>query len=417
MFALVDCNNFYASCERVFDPSLIGRPVVVLSNNDGCVIARSEEAKLKGIPMGAPTHEIESLIIQHDVAVFSSNYALYGDMSQRVMNVLGDFTTSMEIYSIDEAFLDMLGLELFDLHAFGKEIRQKVLKHTGIPVGVGIGTTKTLAKLANKLTKQNGGVFVIDSEEKRIDVLKNFNIAKVWGIGRKHKKMLRDNNVFTAYDLTQRSAAWVKENMSIVGLRTQKELLGEPCIELEKNPPSKQHFCVARSFGEMQTEYKVVAEAIANYASRCAGKLRAQHTCANLITVFIETNPYRIDLPQYKKGTTLHFPVATNNTIEVVQRALLALDQIFEKGITYKKVGVIVSAIVPETAIQQNLFDTTDRSKMNSAMQALDALNMRYGKDTVKVAVQGYEKRWKLKQEKLSPNYTTRWKDIIEVKV
>lgn len=417
MFALVDCNNFYASCERVFDPSLIGRPVVVLSNNDGCVIARSEEAKAKGIQMGVPTHEIESLIIQHNVAVFSSNYALYGDMSQRVMNVLSDFSPCMEIYSIDEAFLDMSGLELFDLHTFGKTIRQTTLKHTGIPVGVGIGATKTLAKVANKLTKQNAGVFVIDSNEMRIEVLKNFNIGKVWGIGRKHKKMLRDNNIFTAYDLTQMSAAWVKENMSVVGLRTQKELLGEPCITLEKNPPSKQHFCVARSFGEMQTEYSVVAEAVANYASRCAGKLRAQHTCANLITVFIETNPYRLDIEQYKKSTTLQFNVATNNTIEIVNRALLALNQIFEKKITYKKVGVIVSAIVPETAIQHNLFDTTDRTKANSAMKALDAMNNRYGKDTVKVAAQGYERRWKLKQEKLSPNYTTRWEDIIEVKV
>lgn len=417
MFALVDCNCFYVSCERVFNPSLNGQPVVVLSNNDGCVISLSNEAKAAGIPFGAVAHLFEKEFNEKKVAVYSSNYALYGDMSNRVMNVLAEFSPGLEVYSIDEAFLDLSGMNLFDLETFGRKIRETVLRHTGIPVGVGIGATKTLAKVANKMAKSSNGVFVIDNEVQRLEVLKNFDITKVWGIGRRLGKKLYEHNVSTALAFSEMDQAWVKKNMAVTGLRTLRELRGEPCISLEMHHPAKQHFCVARSFGDMQTDYEVIAEAIANYASRCAGKLRAQNTCANMITVFIESNPYRTDLPQYRKSRTLHLEVATSNTMELVNKAIETLAQIFVKKIKYKKVGVIVSGIIPADHIQRSLFDTANRSKLDNAMLALDGLNKRYGKDTVKVAAQGYERKWKLRQEKLSPNYTTRWDDIIVVNI
>ena len=420
MFALVDCNNFYASCERVFNPSLVGRPVVVLSNNDGCVIARSNEAKALGVKMAQPAFHIKELIEKNNVAVFSSNYALYGDMSQRVMNTLSTFSPEIEIYSIDEAFLSLRGFNHVDLYEYSKKIRLITTKNTGIPVSIGVAQTKTLSKVANHFAKkhpEHKGVFLINNDAKRVEALKNFDIGDVWGVGYQYNKFLQKFGVKTAYDFTQAPTEWVRKHMSMVGLRTQKELLGIPCHELENKTPAKKAICTSRSFGEMQTELKVIEEAIATFATRCSFKLRRQKTCANNLMVFLNTNPFRNDLPQYSASRVITLPNATNSSIEIVHYAIIALRSIYKTGYRFKKAGVIVSGISSEDGIQTSLFDTIDREKHANTMRAIDLLNSRYGRDFVKLAAQGVGRKWKLGQEKLSPSFTTNWSDILTIKV
>jgi len=420
MFALADCNNFYASCERVFNPSLVGRPVVVLSNNDGCIIARSNEAKAIGIKMGEPAFKIKEYVKKYNVAVFSSNYTLYGDMSHRVMNTLSTFTPEIEIYSIDEAFLNLRGFSHSNLPEYAKRIRQVTTKNTGIPISLGVANTKTLAKVANHFAKkqpQHGGVFLIRNEEERIAALKNFEIDEVWGIGRQYSKFLNRYGVRTAYDFSRLPAEWVRKQMSVVGLRTQKELLGIPCIDLEHSAPPKKAICTSRSFSEMQTEIDYLQEAVATFAHSCAHKLRKQNSYAAMVMVFVHTNFFRNDLPQYSMSQTVTLPVASNSSMEIVHFALIALKSIYKKGYKYKKVGVIVSGISSADTIQTSLFDEVDRSKHRQAMAAMDILNARYGRNIVRVAAQGDGQKWKLKHEKLSPSYTTRWDDLINVYV
>ncbi len=416
MFALIDCNNFYASCERVFNPSLNNRPVVVMSNNDGCVIARSNEAKALGVKMGVPVFEIEPFLKRHGVAVFSSNYALYGDMSQRVMNTLSTFAPGMETYSIDEAFLDLHGFRHFNLRDYAATIKRVTGKNTGIPVSVGIGPTKTLAKVANHFAKrapENNGVYVIDSEGLRVEALQQLPVGKVWGIGRRYEKMLVAKGVKTAYDFTERPAAWVRQAMTVMGLRTQQELRGVPCNDLEIEPEPNKAICTARSFGEMQTEFRVIAEAVSAFTARCALKLRKQHTCASIVMVFIHTNEHREDLAQYAKNRVLQLPVASNSDFELCRYTKAALSDIFKPGYRYKKAGVILSGIVPEANVQASLFDDVDRERQATALQSMDKLNTRYGRDKVRIAAQGFERKWKLRQERLSPCYTTRMEDLI----
>lgn len=420
MFALVDCNNFYASCERVFNPGLIGKPVIVLSNNDGCVIARSNEAKALGIRMGQPAFEIEDLLKRHSVNVYSSNYALYGDLSNRVMSILSGFSPDMEIYSIDEAFLGLHGFTHTNLYEYARKIRNTTTKNTGIPVSVGVAQTKTLAKVANHFAKkkpENNGVYFIDSEGKREISLKSFDVGEVWGIGYQYDKFLRRYGIKTAWDFSQAPAAWVRKHMSVVGLRTQKELLGIPCYDLEVKAPAKKAICTSRSFGSMQTEQTAIEEAISTFASRCSYKLRTQKTYANIIMVFINTNPFRNDLPQYSASRVIHLPVASNSSIELVHYALIAFRSVFKPGYRFKKAGVIVSGITAESSLQGSLFDEVNRERHYNAMIALDKLNSRYGRDTVHLAAQGTGRKWKLRQEKLSPCYTTRWNEIMTVKV
>jgi len=419
MYALVDCNNFYASCERVFNPSLNGKPVVVLSNNDGCVIARSNEAKALGIGMGQAAFEIKEFIATHNVQVFSTNFTLYGDMSQRVMNTLSEFVPDIEIYSIDEAFLSLKGFEFFDLNAYATKIRSTVTQNTGIPVSVGIGPTKTLAKLANHYAKKTAsakGVYII-TEENLQHSLSSFPIGDIWGIGRQYNKMLAQYGINTALDFVNAQPQWVRSKMSVVGLRTQEELMGKECMGMEMSTPSKKTICTSRSFGKMLTDYESVAEALSNHASRCALKLRRQNTCAGVIMVFVHTNRFRKDLPQYARNRVMNFPVATNSTYEIIEYALLGLKSIFKEGYHYKKAGVIVSGIVPESGIQTSLFDNTDRTKHAQALAAMDAINEKHGRDTVKLAILGKRRQWKLRQEKLSPFYTTNWSDIITIQV
>lgn len=414
MYGLVDCNNFYASCERVFNPSLNGKPVVVLSNNDGCVIARSNEAKALGIKMGIPAYQIKNLVSSHGVAVFSSNYTLYGDMSGRVMSMLAELSPEIEVYSIDEAFVNLDGIR--DLESIGKKMVSGVTRGTGIPVSLGVAPTKTLAKIANKFAKKYPAydqLCIIDSEEKRIKALQLTEIGDVWGIGRRQAAKLQKQGIKTAYDFTRFSGAWVRKNMTVVGERTWKELHGISCIDMENAPPAKKQICTSRSFGKMLTDIDTISEAIASHASTCAKKLRKQQSYAASLMVFIHTNNFREDLPQYWKNTVIHLPVPTNDTQEIVRYALAGLRTIYLNGYQYKKAGVIITEITE--GAQLGLFDLVDRDKRERLMQAVDKINGEHGHN-IKLAVQGTGRGWKLKQEQLSGHYTTNLNQIIDIK-
>ena len=416
MFGLADCNNFYASCERVFDPSLRDKPVVVLSNNDGCVIARSNEAKALNIPMGAPAFKIEPLIKKHNVAVFSTNFTLYGDMSNRVMNTLATFVADYEIYSIDEAFLSFHGFEHFDMPSYAAKIVKTVHKNTGIPISLGIAPTKTLAKVANKIAKKNGKYFCILNNEADIALaLKATAIEDVWGIGRRYALFLQKHNIQTAYDFSLMSEAWVRTNMTVVGQRMLKELKGIPCYTLETDIPAKKNICTARSFGKMLTALPEIEEAVANYTARCCEKLRKQKNSANAVMVFLHTNPHRKDLPQYAKNIVVQLPQATNYTPIMTAHTIAGLRRIFKKGYSYKKAGVIVIELVPENNVQGSLFQNEDTEKTHKLMQTVDELNAKYGRDHVRFSTQGYGKAWKLRQEKLSRCYTTKMDDLLDI--
>ncbi|OIO99477.1 MAG: SOS mutagenesis and repair protein UmuC [Bacteroidetes bacterium CG2_30_32_10] len=419
MYALVDCNNFYASCERLFQPALIGKPVIVLSNNDGCVIARSNEAKLLGIRMGAPAFEIKDVILKNNVAVFSSNYVLYGDISRRVMNTLSQFAPEIEIYSIDEAFLNLSGFDIYDIEAYARKIVYTTTKNIGIPVSVGIAPTKTLAKVANKIAKKNQdkkGVFILNDKTSINKALEEFSVSDVWGIGRQYSKFLNKYNIFTALDFVNTNKEWIRKNMSIVGVRTMEELQGNPCIEMETTPPDKKAICTSRSFGTMQSEYEPIAEAVAQFAATCAAKLRKQKSCAAMMIVFIHTNQFRKDLKQYAKNIVVSLPVASNSSMELIKYAEIGLKAIYKKGFQYKKAGVIVSDIISENNLQTSLFDEVNRDNQKKVMQVLDKLNSKMGRDKVRIAQQGFSRKWKLRQEKLSPCYTTNINDILIVK-
>ncbi len=418
MFALVDCNNFYASCERVFNPSLRNRPVIILSNNDGCVIARSNEAKTMGIKMGVPAYHIKSLIEKNQVAVFSSNYTLYGDMSQRVMNCLAEFSPNIEVYSIDEAFLDLGGFNLSELKDYAQKIRARVMRNTGIPVSIGIAPTKTLAKLANHIAKKEAeyqGVFELDTPEKIQSVLRQMPVSEIWGVGPQYRKLLEKNNFNSCWDFLNANEAWVRKNMTVVGQRTQKELQGISCLSLEMMESDKKAICTSRSFGQMQTDAQPIAEAVASFASRCAAKLRKQKSCANVLMVFMHTNAFREDLLQYACNRVVSLPVATNSSLELIKYAVFAFESMYKPGFQYKKAGVIVSGLVSEDCVQTHCFDGVERSKHSKLMKSLDTINQSLGSEKVKIASQGDGKKWKLRQENLSPCYSTRWKDIITI--
>ena len=415
MYALIDCNNFYVSCERVFDSRLDGKPVIVLSNNDGCAIARSNEAKALGIKMGANFFEIEELVKQHNVQVFSTNFVLYADMSMRVKGLLSQFCPEVEDYSIDEAFLDFNGFQHFDLKEHCTTIAQTVRQGTGIPVSIGVAPTKTLAKVANKFAKKYpayNNVCLIDTEEKRIKALQKFEIGDVWGIGRQHTRRLAAMGVQTAYDFTQLSKGWVRKNMTVTGERTWSELQGEVCFRIETVPPPKQTIMVSRSFGKMIEDETTIGEAIATYTAMAAAKLRKQRSCAAQMLVFIDTNPFRNDLPQYCQNIVIKLPVPTNSTQELIHYAMDGLKKIYRPKYLFKKAGVMMMDICSEDAVQSNLFDKVDRKKHKSLMSVLDTINDRYGRNTLKIGCMGDGKAWKIKQERLSPCYTTRLTDF-----
>lgn len=418
MFALVDCNNFYASCERVFRPDLVGKPVVVLSNNDGCVIARSNEAKAVGVPMGAPAFEYEQLFKKHGVEVFSANFALYGDMSQRVMSVLSEFSPEMEIYSIDEAFLKLEGFERFNLQDHGASMRKKVVQWTGIPISVGIAPTKALAKVANRIAKKfpekTGNVFCIENEEQRIKALKWLKIEDVWGIGRQLSRKLQAIGVYNAFDFCALDSAWVKKNMSIVGFRLQRDLQGIPTLDLEE-VQLKKNIATTRSFEQNYTDIENLKERITTFAVSCGEKLRKQKSACKSIMVFIHTNGFRKDLPQYSRNIVIQLPFATNSSIELAHYAVKGLEKIFKQGYHYKKAGVIVQDFVPESHIQTGLFESRNVRHI-PLMKAIDRLNNAFGQQKIRLASQDMKRMWKMKQEKLSPRYSTRLSDILKVR-
>ncbi len=427
MFGLIDCNSFYVSCERVFHPELQGKPVVVLSNNDGCIVAQSDEVKRLGIKRGSPLYSVRDLIKKHDIHVFSSNYALYGDMSSRVMRTIADNVPDMEVYSIDEAFVDLCGMELIDLRAYGEQLVCTVYRHTGIPVSLGVATTKTLAKMASRFAKKYPafkGCCIIDTLERREKALKMTPVSDVWGIGRRSSHKLEKYNVCTAWDLTQKSEEWVKRVLSITGVRTWKELQGVACIHTA-DIPKKKSICTSRSFGQLVTDYHELAESIAHFAARGARKLRAQHSVCALVAVFIQTNKHRDDLPQYFNTHYVHLPVAISDTQSVVSAALQGLRMIYREEFYYKKSGVILQDISSNTIIQPDLFDDVDRTKLNALSSVMDQINTNCGHECVRVAAQKAscgdrqqrEKKasWQLKEEHLSRCYTTKLKDVILV--
>ena len=418
-YALIDCNNFYASCERVFNPALNDRPVVVLSNNDSCVIARSNEAKALGIPMGAPYFEYKSFFAKHNVVVKSSNYALYGDMSSRVMNILSRYCPEVEIYSIDEAFLLFRGFEHFNLENYAREIKTFVHRATGIPVSIGIAPSKALAKVANRIAKKfpdrTGGVYLMDTDTKRTKALKWLKIGDVWGIGSRYAKMLQLQNVRTALDFIELPDDFVRDSMTVVGLRLKHDLMGKPSIQMEEVQNKKGIACT-RSFHKDYTEFSELHERIATFASVCARKLRRQGSDCNLIQVFVRTNPFKEHLPQYGRSVCLKLPYPTNSSIELTKFALKGLSSIFKKGYAYKKAGVIVMGLTPSESKQLNVFHNSD-PRHSPLWKAIDRINLLSGYDAVKLGGQDLRQKWKMNRNLLSPRYTSKLEEILKINV
>ena len=416
MIALADCNNFYASCERVFNPKIKNKPVVVLSNNDGCIIARSNEAKKLGIKMGEPAFKIKNLLEKNNVNVYSTNFALYGDLSKRVMNTIKTEVNQIEVYSIDEAFLDFSDFA-DEERAF--LIKKKVYKWTGIPVSVGIAKTKTLAKVANHIAKKykKEGVFMFDSEDLIRRALNVFPVEDLWGIGRKISKRLKQFGIYTALQFRETDEKWIKRNFSINGVKIQRELKGEVIYPLETLRPRKKNICTSRSFGKEVKELSKLREVVSSHANSCATKLRDEKSCCLTISVFLSTNPFNSKVKQYYPCRLFNLDVPTNDSIEIVSYALKALERIYRSDCTYKKAGVIVGRIIPESHTQLSLFDNLDRDKRREINSIVDTINRKMGKDKVKLAVQGKTRDWKLRQERLSPCYTTRFADMLQVRV
>jgi len=415
--ALVDVNNFYASCEQLFAPQLEGLPVVVLSNNDGCIIARSQEAKNLGIPMGAAVHMIKDTLKNQHVQIYSSNYALYGDMSARVVSVLKRFTPYLEVYSIDESFLDLTGFP--NLHAYSHEIRETILRWTGLPVSVGIGTTKTLAKIANRIAKNEPdlkGIFIMPDDPEKI--LRKLNVKDIWGIGSRIAMRLKDFKIVTALDLKQADPRFIREKFSVVVERTVLELRNTPCLSLEINPPTQKGIMVSRSFGKRINNYSYIKAAVATYASRASEKLRRQGLATNKLTVSLRTSPFDISQERYANATSFVFPEATINTTEIIQATESCLRKIHKPGLAYQKAGVFLDALEDAQLAQRSLFSepTAKRIRTNALMRAMDQLNATWGSDTVRFAATGTKRYWAMRQGNKSPCYTTRWQELKKVR-
>ncbi len=418
MYALVDCNNFYASCERVFNPNLQGKSVAILSNNDGCVISMSDEAKKLQLPFGAPIFKWDQFCKDNQISVLSSNYPLYGDMSARVMKILEQFSPDVEVYSIDEAFLQFKGFEEYDFNSYGTEIRSRILQWTGIPTCVGIAPTKALSKVANKIArkflKETGGVYVIDSEEKRIKALKWTPIESVWGIGRGIQKRLQAKGCVKAYDFTQLSDDWVLKNLSITGWKLKKDLEGDSKIELDE-PANKKAIATTRSFEYTFSDLDNIKERISTFAASCAEKLRKQNSSCHMVIVLLRSDYHKKDTEQHRVSKTVVFPYPTNSTLTICKSAVHAVTTIFKEGIHYKRAGVIVTGLVPSDNYQLDMF-ASENPKHASLMSAIDKINQTYKADKIKLANQDLQRTWKMRQERLSPKYTTNINDIIKVK-
>ena len=415
--ALIDCNNFYASCERIFNPKLMRKPIVVLSNNDGCIITRSAEAKKLGIKMGEPYFKAKKIIDQNNVKVFSSNYSLYGDISQRVMETLAKFASEVEIYSIDEAFLALNGFENYELNTYCSYIRHTIKQWIGIPVSIGVSSTKTLSKIANNLAKKNEeyqGVCILKTWFDISEALKLTDIGDVWGIGRRLTNFLNKYNVSTAYDFIQLDRGWVRKNMGVVGEKTFLELCGVSCIELDLVPSDKKSCCVSRSFSKpIETLYDL-EESVSTYGSRVAEKIREERLVAESMSVFVLTNYFNRKEKQYSNSIKLQLPYPTNDSIKIVKRSLEGIRKIYRKGYRYKKAGVILYGLT-NASQTRGLLDN-DRENSDAIMSTLDRINHRYGSSTIRLASEGITKSWRMKREKVSPCYTTRFDELVKVK-
>ncbi|MDO6812742.1 Y-family DNA polymerase [Tenacibaculum soleae] len=418
MYALVDCNNFYASCERVFNPNLQNKPVAILSNNDGCVISMSDEAKKLQLPFGAPIFKWNQFCKNNNITVLSSNYPLYGDMSARVMKILEEFSPDIEVYSIDEAFLQFKGFENYNLEEHGTKIRSRVLQWTGIPTCVGVAPTKALTKIANKIArkypKETKGVYVIDSEDKRIKALKWTAIENVWGIGNRLAKKLKTKGCVKAYDFTQLDDNWVRKNLSITVWKLKKDLEGNSKILLDE-PVTKKAIATTRSFEYTFSDIDNIKERIATFAVSCAEKLRKQNSSCHMVIVMLRSDRHKKDSEQHSISKTVVFSYPTDSTLTISKSAVEAVRTIFKKGIKYKRAGVIVTGLVPSDNYQINMFEK-ENPKHKPLMLAIDKLNKTFKSDKVKLASQDLQRTWKMRQERLSPKYTTNINDIISVK-
>ncbi len=409
--ALVDCNNFYVSCERLFRPDLKHTPIVVLSNNDGCVVSRSNEAKAIGIRMGQPWFECKQLAEEHGVLALSSNYALYADLSNRVMSILADFAPRTEVYSIDECFVDLTGMS--KLRETNYLMRERVLQWTGLPVCVGVGPTKTLAKLANHIAKKHPrsrGVFNYNdlTDEQQTRLLGQINVGEVWGVGRKLTKRLAEHGINTVHDLRVAHAPTLRAEFGVVMEKTQRELQGVACIELEDHVPDKQQIVRSRSFGKPVTELAVLQDALSVFTATACEKLRAQNGHASLVQVFMLTNRFRHDLPQYNPSMAVPLPMPTNDSLVVNRWVQHIAELLWRDGYKYKKAGIVLSDIAPVSVVQADLLEPASTSD-TKLMRAIDGLNARFGRGTVKVSTGGMRYGWAMRQERKSPNYTTEW--------
>lgn len=424
LIALVDANNFYVSCERVFRPDLVGKPVAVLSNNDGCVVARSKEVKDLGIKMGVPLFQIQQLVNQHQIKLFSSSYSLYADMSARVMSTIEEFAPNLEVYSIDEGFLDLTGVYPCskDPIAYGQRIRKTVVRNTGIPVCVGMGPTKTLAKLANFAAKrwpQTEGVLDLSDPVRREKLMRIVPVGEVWGIGSRTTAKLNQLGIHTVWDLATQPSKRIQAQFNVVVARTVMELNGIACLELEEIAPDKQQIVCSRSFSRRITEYTELSQAMAEFCSRAAEKLRRQQSVAGCITIFIRTSPFNPQEPQYQRSASIKLDAATQDTRMIVATANRMLKELFRPGYNYQKCGVQLSHIQPETMPGQiNLFefaDTNLTAENRPLMKAVDQINRRFPK-AISLAATGFDKSWKPKAERISPRYTTDWRELVRVK-
>ena len=416
MIALVDCNNFYASCERIFRPHLEKKPVAVLSNNDGCVIARSNESKSLGLKMGEPIFKKRYLVDRHKIHLFSSNFALYGDISKRVFDIVARDVPAYEIYSIDEAFLDFSGIK--DPYNYAIHLRDKVRRWTGVPISIGISYTKTLSKVAGHIAKKSDdGVSYLKDKSQISDILGKLPLDEIWGVGMRYAMKLKKYGIHTASDLLECDETWVRKMMNVVGLRMVRELKCIPHFNLEEDRSMKKSICTSRSFSVEVKEYSRMSEYVSMFASRCSEKLRSEQACARSISVFMYTNRFRPRARQYSGYFSMDFHTAASDSITVTKLAIECLKKIFKSGYSYKKAGVTLSGIVPRNQVQLSLFDSSDRKKSDKLMETMDAINGNMGRDILKLSSSGINNKWKIGKERLSPCYTTRWSDILKIRV
>ena len=397
--ALVDCNSFYVSCERLFNPKLRNKPVVVLSNNDGCIISRSTEAKALGIKMGEPYFKEKNVIIKNNVQVFSSNYSLYGDISRRVMRTLKRFNSKIEVYSIDEAFLDLSNFSDKEVKDVGKEIRNTVLQWTGIPTSIGIAETKTLSKVANHIAKkQKSGVVSLVNIKDLDPILEKVEVRDIWGVGKQLSKFYIKNGIYNAKQLKNASNTWIKKTKNVLSSRTAMELRGVPCIEIETKQAKRKSCCVSRSFGKKVEKLRELKESVTSYCLNAAEKIRSESLVCKSITVFIRTSPFQNKGIFYSNSKTIDFPIATNNSIEIVKNALTGLDLIYKDGFKYQKAGIILSGL-SDSEKGNSLFKSTKDERIKNLMQSIDNTNYRYGRSTISLASAGINKKWSMRRQ------------------